>query len=88
MVKKLTYAVIFAVLLVCTITQSSHATIGIDYVISFVSATEDADNAGLHGKEDWYQWLYKVEIIDGNKGNGQSHFTIDLENCFKLALLN
>jgi hypothetical protein len=58
------------------------------FQMSLVSITEDPGNAGLFGKPDWYQWLYKVNIVSGgNRHTGLSHFTIELENCFQGALL-
>ena len=58
------------------------------FQMSLVSITEDPGNAGLFGKPDWYQWLYKVNVVSGgNKHTGLSHFTIELEDCFQGALL-
>lgn len=58
------------------------------FQMSLVSITDDLDNAGLFGKPDWYQWLYKVNVVNGgNKHTGLSHFTVELEDCFKGALL-
>ena len=58
------------------------------FQMSLVSITEDTANAGLFGKPDWYQWLYKVDVVSGsNKRTGLSHFTIELEDCFEGALL-
>lgn len=53
----------------------------LDYQISFVSTTEDPDHAGLLGFDTWFQWLYKVNVIEGEKRNGLSHFTLELEMC-------
>lgn len=59
------------------------------FQISLVDIVEDEDNANLLGKPDWYQWLYKVEVVEGSaKGHALSHFTIGLEDCFKDALLD
>jgi hypothetical protein len=38
----------------------------------------------------WYQWIYKVSVIDdpsGSNHNGLSHFTIELADCYDEALL-
>ncbi|GEM_PF-1927318 len=57
------------------------------FLISLVDVVEDEANAGLFGKPDWYQWIYKVEVVAGeDKGHALSHFTIDLEDCFKKKL--
>lgn len=58
------------------------------YQISWVSITDDPAHSGLLGKPSWYQWLYKVEIVPGGSTHhGLSHFTLELEDCFKDALL-
>ena len=58
------------------------------YQISWVSITDDPAHSGLLGKPNWYQWLYKVEIIPGGSTHhGLSHFTLELEDCFQEALL-
>ena len=55
---------------------------------SLVSVVEDLANSGLLHKDHWYQWLYKVEVVaGGNTHNALSHFTIELEDCFKDKLL-
>lgn len=58
------------------------------FQISLVDVVEDEDNAGFLGKPSWYQWIYKVEVVKGeSKGYALSHFTIELEDCFKDSLL-
>ncbi|MBI5150938.1 MAG: PEP-CTERM sorting domain-containing protein [Candidatus Omnitrophica bacterium] len=57
------------------------------FLISLVDIVEDEANAGLLGKPEWYQWIYKVEVVAGeHDGHALSHFTIDLEDCFKKKL--
>ncbi len=57
------------------------------FLISLVDIVDDEANAGLFGKPDWYQWIYKVEVVAGeHDGHALSHFTIDLEDCFKKKL--
>lgn len=61
-----------------------------DFNVTLVSVTEDTANAGLLGKDTWYQWLYRVETVESTTGGhqGLSHFTIGLEQCFNGALLD
>ncbi len=57
------------------------------FLISLVDVVEDEANAGLFGEPDWYQWIYEVEVVAGEEeGHALSHFTIDLEDCFKKKL--
>ena len=43
----------------------------------------------LGGKDDWYQWIYKVSVVPGgSRHNGLSHFTIGLEECYQGDLID
>jgi len=56
--------------------------------ISFVSTSPDAANAGLGGYDNWYQWLYRVDVVPGGTAhNGFSHFTLELPDCYDADLL-
>jgi len=59
-----------------------------EFNITLEDVVEDVANSGLLGKPDWYQWIYKVDIVPGGSShNGLSHFTIELEDCFEGELL-
>jgi len=59
-----------------------HFEFGLDSVVP------DAGNSGLLGKSDWYQWIYRVDAVEGGESHtGLSHFTIELEDCFTGELL-
>lgn len=58
------------------------------FEFTLVSVEEDPAHAGLLNKPTWYQWIYKVEAVEGGPGKGFSHFTIELEDCFNAALLD
>jgi hypothetical protein len=56
--------------------------------ISLVSIVDDNANDGLLGKPEWYQWLYRVDVVPGGTThNGLSHFTFELLECFEEELL-
>lgn len=64
------------------------ASLNYTFQMGLVSVTEDPARSGLLGKPDWYQWLYRVDVVaGGNTHHGLSHYTIELEDCFNGALL-
>ena len=51
--------------------------------ISLVDVVADSANSGFLGKDNWYQWVYKVEVIAGGDfHNGLSHFTHEMAGCY------
>lgn len=74
--------VILICLLLTIAPQAFSAPPQFHFEISLVDIVEDTANAGLLGKPDWYQWIYKVEIVPTGPGKGYSHLTIELEDCY------
>jgi hypothetical protein len=51
--------------------------------ITLEQIIDDVSLAGTLGKDDWYQWIYKVQVIEGGSThNGLSHFTLELADCY------
>lgn len=71
--------------------SNAAATTNYTFVFDLVQVVHDTNLSGqnLGGKDDWYQWIYKVRVVPGGTShNGLSHFTIGLEDCYKGDLLD
>lgn len=56
--------------------------------ITLVDVVADSANSGFLGKDNWYQWVYKVEVVAGGDfHNGLSHFTHEILDCYDQNLL-
>ena len=57
--------------------------------IELATIEEDSSLSGTLGEDNWYQWIYKVDVIPGgDRHNALSHFTLELADCYDQEFLD